>query len=157
MKNIKKLFLFQLKTQIKTIAVWALACFGVMSLYMVFFSTMQEMAQAKFEMLPEEFLQFVGMSELSELGNYVNYFGMIYNLLLIVISVYAVTLGVGIIEKEEKSNTVEYLYSLSYSGGERKILHSGLRRRNSCDYVYCRLSRQAFGGKSSIFKILKSV
>lgn len=113
MKNMKTLFRFQLKTDIRSVAVWSAVLFGLMSLYMFFFSTMQEMAQVKFEMLPQEYMQLMGVDEISQMSNYVTYFGMIFNILIIVISIYAVTTGVRILKKEEQNKTIEYLYSLS--------------------------------------------
>lgn len=113
MKNIKTLFLFQLNTNKKSIAIWSIVLFGIMSMYMAFFSTMQEMAQVKFEMLPKEYLQLMGVEEISQMSNYVTFFGMIFNILVIVISIYAVTLGIHLIQKEEKNKTIEYLYSLA--------------------------------------------
>ena len=113
MSNIRHLFLFQLKMKIKSISIWSLIMFGIMSMYMFFFSTMQEMAQVKFEMLPTEYLQLVGVSDMAQMSNYVNFFGMILNILVIIISIYAITTGFNLILKEEKDKTIEYLYSLS--------------------------------------------
>lgn len=113
MKNFKTLFIFQLKTNIKPILIWSAVLFGIMSMYMFFFSTMQEMAQVKFEMLPKEYLQLMGVEEISQMSNYVTFFGMIFNILIIIISIYAVTLGIQILRKEEKNKTIEYLYSLA--------------------------------------------
>lgn len=112
MKNIKTLFLFQVKHNLKSNLTWATVLFGIMSMYMFFFSTMQEMAQVKFEMLPQEYLQLMGVDDIAEMGNYVTYFGMIFNILSIIMAVYAVSLGVNLLLKEEKNKTIEYLYSL---------------------------------------------
>lgn len=53
---------------------WSAVLFGIMSMYMAFFSTMQEMAQVKFEMLPKEYLQLMGVEDISQMGNYVTFF-----------------------------------------------------------------------------------
>ena len=74
-----------------------------MSMYMAFFSTMQEMAQVKFEMLPKEYLQLMGVEDISQMGNYVTFFGMIFNILIIIMSIYAVTFSMNLILKEEKT------------------------------------------------------
>lgn len=113
MNNFKTLFVFQLKTNIKSISIWSAVLFGIMSMYMFFFSTMQEMAQVKFEMLPKEYLQLMGVEDISQMSNYVTFFGMIFNILIIIISIYAVTLGVQTLRKEEQNKTIEYLYSLA--------------------------------------------
>lgn len=103
MSHIKTLFLFQLQYFVKTIVVWSAVLFGIMSMYMAFFSTMQEMAQVKFEMLPKEYLQLMGVEDISQMGNYVTFFGMIFNILIIIMSIYAVTFSMNLILKEEKT------------------------------------------------------
>lgn len=112
MKKIRTLFFFQLKNNSKSISIWSAVLFGIMSMYMFFFSTMQEMAQVKFEMLPQEYLQLMGVDDMAQMNNYVTYFGMIFNILSIIMAVYAVSLGVNLLLKEEKNKTIEYLYSL---------------------------------------------
>ena len=102
MKNIKTLFLFQVKHNLKSNLTWAIVLFGIMSMHMFFFSTMQEMAQVKFEMLPQEYLQLMGVNDIAEMGSYVPYFGMIFNILSIIMAVYAVSLGMNLLLKEEK-------------------------------------------------------
>ena len=87
---------------------WSAVLFGIMSMYMAFFSTMQEMAQVKFEMLPKEYLQLMGVEDISQMGNYVTFFGMIFNILIIIMSIYAVTFSMNLILKEEKNKTIEY-------------------------------------------------
>lgn len=89
-----------------------------MSMYMAFFSTMQEMAQVKFEMLPKEYLQLMGVEDISQMGNYVTFFGMIFNILIIIMSIYAVTFSMNLILKKEKNKTIEYLYALSVARKE---------------------------------------
>lgn len=115
MKRILKLFIFQLKLHYKVILTWGVVLSAIMCLYMSFFSTMQELAQAKFEMLPTQYLQLLGMESMSELSNYNNFFVIIFNLLIIVISLFGSTFAVGIIRNEEKHNTIEFLYSLPFS------------------------------------------
>ena len=44
---------------------------------------MQEMAQVKFEMLPKEYLQLMGVEDISQMGNYVTFFGMLFNILIL--------------------------------------------------------------------------
>ncbi|MDY4707387.1 MAG: ABC transporter permease subunit [Candidatus Treponema excrementipullorum] len=97
---------------------WSAVLFGIMSMYMAFFSTMQEMAQVKFEMLPKEYLQLMGVEDISQMGNYVTFFGMIFNILIIIMSIYAVIFSMNLILKEEKNKTIEYLYALSVTRKE---------------------------------------
>lgn len=112
MKKTAYLIRFQLKRNKRPAIIWSLVMFGLMAMYMAFFSTMQEVAQVKFEMLPNEYLQLIGAEDLSAMGNYVSFFGMIFNILIIAASVYAITSGISTILKEERSGTIEFLYAL---------------------------------------------
>lgn len=104
--------MFEWKIHRKSILIWATTLFFVMAIYMLCFDTMKELAKAKFENLPDEYLQFVGISDIAQMDNYVTFFGMIFNLINIVISIFAITFGIQIIKKEESTKTIEYLYSL---------------------------------------------
>lgn len=53
-------------------------------------------------MLPKEYLQLMGVEDISQMGNYVTFFGMIFNILIIIMSIYAVTFSMNLILKEEK-------------------------------------------------------
>lgn len=113
--NIIQLTMFQLKTSKKLIISWAIAIFAFMFLYMILFPSVQDMAQVKMDAMPEEIMQFMGMDDFEDMGNYMTYFGVIYNMLLIAISIFGAVLGSGIIAKEEKHKTIEFLYSLEVS------------------------------------------
>lgn len=69
-------------------------------------------------MLPKEYLQLMGVEDISQMGNYVTFFGMIFNILIIIMSIYAVTFSMNLILKEEKKKTIEYLYALSVTRKE---------------------------------------
>ncbi len=113
--NILKLTRFNLKTNKNQILGWGIAIFGIMFLYMILFPSVKDMAQIKMEAMPQELMQFVGVNDFTELNNYVVYFGMIYNLILIAISIFATIFAANIITKEEKNKTIEFLYSLEIS------------------------------------------
>ncbi len=114
-KNIMQLTVFQLKTNRKQIMGWTIAIFGIMFLYMILFPSVQDMAQVKMDAMPEELMQLMGMDDFSDMSNYITYFGMIYNMILIAISIFATVLGAGVIAKEEKNKTIEFLYALEVS------------------------------------------
>lgn len=116
--NISRLTIFQLKTNSKLIFGWCISIFAIMFLYMILFPSVQDMAQIKMDAMPEEVMQFMGMDDFSDMSNYISYFGMIYNFILIAISIFATVLGAGIIAKEEKNKTIEFLYSLEVSRSE---------------------------------------
>lgn len=114
-KNIASLTRFQLRIHRKQIGGWTIAIFGIMFLYMILFPSVQDMAQIKMDAMPEELMQFMGMDDFSDMSNYISYFGMIYNFILIAISIFAVVLGAGILSKDEKQKTIEFLYALEVS------------------------------------------
>ena len=117
-KNICRLSLFEIKISKKTIIGWCIAIFSIVFMYMILFSSMKEMAEIKLQSMPEEMLSFFGMQEFSDMGNYVTYFGMIFNILMIAISIFAATYSANTIYREEKRKTIEFLYSLNVSRGE---------------------------------------
>ncbi len=114
-KNIIKLCSFNLITTRKTIIGWGIAIFAIMTLYMILFPSIQDLAQAKFDAMPAELMQFVGMENMSDMSNYVTYYGMIYNLILVAVSIFSATFSARLITKEEKSKSIEFLNSLAVS------------------------------------------
>ncbi len=114
-KNIFKLCSFNLMTQRKVIIGWSVAIFSIMTLYMILFPSIQDLAQAKFDAMPQELMQFVGMENMSDMSNYTTYFGMIYNLILVAVSIFSATFSAGLITKEEKTKSIEFLNSLAVS------------------------------------------
>lgn len=114
-KNVGRLTTFELKNSMKKLVSWCIAIFAITFLYMILFPSVKDMAQVKMEAMPKELLQFVGMSDLSDMSNFITYFGMIFNLILIAICIFAATFSAGIVLKEEKEKTIEFLYSLTVS------------------------------------------
>ncbi|MFI3237756.1 MAG: ABC transporter permease subunit [Lachnospiraceae bacterium] len=114
-QNIKEICLLDFKVNKKFILGWCISIFSITFLYMILFPSVEDMAQIKMEAMPEELMQFVGMEDFSDMGNFISYYGMIYKLLLVAISIFAVTFGANIIIKEEKNKTIEFLYSQEVS------------------------------------------
>ena len=114
-KNIYELVAFNLKINKKKILTWGTIIFTIMALYMILFSSVQELASAKFEAMPTEILQFVGMENLSSMANYNTYFAIIFNLILVAVSIFIASFSCELIAKEEKSGTIELLNSLKIS------------------------------------------
>ncbi len=85
---------------------------------MILFPYVQDIAAVEIAMMPDEMLQFFGMNELSDMSNYNTYFGMIYTLMLVAISIFSVTFSAGLIYKEEKTKSIEYLNSMPVSRTE---------------------------------------
>ena len=117
-KNVTKLTKFEIKIQKKIILGWTISIFLLMFLYMVLFPSIKEMAQMKMDAMPEELLELFGMGDFSNMDNYITYYGMIYNMILIAVSIFAATFGANLLYKEEKSKSIEFLYSLEVSRSE---------------------------------------
>ncbi len=103
---------FNLSVNKKQIIGWCIALFSFMFLYMILFPSVKDMAQVKLDAMPQELLQFVGISDMADMGNYVIYFGMIYNLILVAMSIFAVIFTSNLLYNEEKTKTIEFMYSL---------------------------------------------
>ena len=118
LKNALRITAFDLKTNRKLIIGWFIAIFATMFLYMILFPSVKDMAQFKMEAMPSGILELFGMEDLTVMGNYVGYFGMVYGIVLIAICFFSVTFSAGILGKEEKTRTIEFLYSLTVSRSE---------------------------------------
>lgn len=113
-----KLAWFSMKLNRKQIIGWCISIFLIMFLYMILFPSVKDMAQVKIDAMPKELLAFAGMDKLSDMSNFITYFGMIFNMILVAISIFAASFGANLIAKEEKSKTIEFLYSLEISRNE---------------------------------------
>jgi len=114
-KNVTKLTKFNIKNNKKQIIGWSIAIFSIMFLYMILFPSMKDIAEAEFNAMPEGLLELFGMDNLTSMNNFISYFGMIYNIILIAISIFAATFSANLLYKEEKTKTIEFLYSLKVS------------------------------------------
>lgn len=109
---------FDLRYNRRQIIGWCAAVFAIMFMYMILFPSMQDIAKVKMEAMPEEFLRFFGMERMSDMSNFIAYFGMVFNLILVAASIFAATFSANLIYKEEKLKTIEFLYSLEVSRSE---------------------------------------
>lgn len=116
--NTFSLVTFNIKNTKKSIIGWSIAIFAIMFLYMILFSSMKDIAQVKIDSLPEGVLKFMGVDSFATMLNYISYYGMIYNIMLIPISIFATTYTSKIISSEETEKSIEYLYSLPVSRNE---------------------------------------
>ncbi|MGC6177694.1 ABC transporter permease subunit [Lacrimispora sp. 38-1] len=113
-----KLSWFGINNNKRQIIGWCISIFSIMFLYMILFPSVKDMAQIKLDAMPKELLQFVGLDDLSDMSNYITYFGMVFNIILIAISIFAASFSAGLISREEKTKTIEFLYSLEVSRSE---------------------------------------
>lgn len=113
-----KLTAFQINIHKKEMSGWCAAIFGISFLYTILFPSVKDMAQMKMDAMPEELLQFIGMNGLSDMGNYISYLATIFGMILICISVFAISFSSHILLDEEKEGSVEFLYSNALSKTE---------------------------------------
>ena len=118
MTKIHHLVGFEMRCNRRSIIGWSIAIFCVMFLYMILFPSVQEIAEVKMNAMPKALLQFVGMEGFDDMGNFVTYFGMIYKLVLVAVSLFAITFSAGLIAKSERNSTIELINSLNVSRGE---------------------------------------
>ena len=113
-----KLTGFDLRNNRRYLLGWTVSIFATMFMYMILFPTMQDMAVIKMDAMPKQILQLFDMDNFSSLDNFINYFGMIFNLILIAMSIFAASFSANLICREEKAKTIEFLYSLEVSRTE---------------------------------------
>lgn len=114
-KAMKALLIMELKNSRKMILGWAIGIFSIMFLYMILFPSVKEMGQMKLDAMPKEMLQLVGMESMDDFRTFPSYFGTIYNMVLVAISIFAGVLCGGLLYKEEKTKSIEFLYSMEVS------------------------------------------
>ncbi len=117
-KNIVRLCKFNIYILRKAIIGWCCVVTALMTLYMILFPYVQDIAGVKMDALPTEILQLVGMDSLSDMANYTTYYGMIFGIILVAVSIFAATFSAGLITKEEKTKSIEFLSSLAVSRQE---------------------------------------
>ncbi len=110
-----RMIIFGLKLNIKLIVGWSIAMMGMMAMYTLLFPYVQDMANVKMEMMPKEMMQLFGLDEWNDMSNFVSYLAMIYNLMLVAMSIFAVVFSSNLLANEEKNKTIEILSSIKIS------------------------------------------
>ena len=113
--NILKLTKFQLNNRKNYILGWAIGVFAMMFLYMILFESMKDLGQVKFDAMPKEILEFMGVESFAIMTNWVSYFGMIFTLFTLVVSFFGATFTGSLIFNEEKTKSIEFLNALPVS------------------------------------------
>lgn len=117
-KKIKVLIQFFFHIRKREICAWCLAVFGITLLYTILFPAVKDMAQMELEAMSKELLELVGMSKFSDMGNYIIYFGTIYGMILIAITVFAISSAAKGLLDEERKKSIEFLYGTPISRNE---------------------------------------
>lgn len=114
-RNILKLVKFQLNNRKNYILGWSIGVFAMMFLYMILFESMKDLGQVKFEAMPKEVLEFMGVDSLAVMTDWINYYGMIFSLFTLVVSFFAATFAGSLLYNEEKTKSIEFLNALPVS------------------------------------------
>lgn len=117
-RNIKTLFINELKIKQKSIIIFLLAITGITNLYMLLYPSVKEIFIDKLEAMPSELLELFGISGAMPFTNYNMYFGSIAGILALVSAIYLLIFAVNIFMKEEEDKTIEYTYANSVSRSE---------------------------------------
>jgi ABC-2 type transport system permease protein len=114
-KKAISIYTTEFKMKLKNTLIWSVAMFSIIMMYMVLFPSVKDMAMDKLAAMPAELLAAFGMSSLEDFSNFNTYFVSIYQIILIVLSGYAVVVSANIIHDEEATGSIEFLYSCNVS------------------------------------------
>lgn len=105
------IYLFELKRSARALFWWTLILSGMMAVYIGFFPDMKDLAQAKFDALPEGLLKVFGFEAGMNFTEFHHYFAMIVAYMFMALAAYAAILGVSALSREESEGTIEFLYA----------------------------------------------
>lgn len=112
------LFRYEMRTNGRSWLIWALALGALVLLMMsIYPSFLQDSAhvEAMMESFPEAFSKAFGLDKLSIVDVLGFYAVEVYFMIILFGSLYAATLGAGILAKEEDEKTIEFLLALPHS------------------------------------------
>ena len=108
------IYLFELRQNIVSIAIWALSIAGFILFYMMFFPMFADDASLidmMIENFPPEFLAAFGMNSELPMNTVIGYFSLTYSFTYIIIAIHASMQGFGILSKEERELTADFLFT----------------------------------------------
>lgn len=114
-KRLWTLGMLEIRNNRKVIFGWAIGVFLILFLYMILFPSVKEMGQMKLDAMPKEMLKLMGMESMDDLSTFSSYFGTIYNIVLVAICIFSGVFCGGLLHKEEKTKSIEFLYSMEVS------------------------------------------
>lgn len=108
-RNVLLIAKLELINRRKTILVWSLLLGIIMFVYMILFQSFKDALVAEMELMPPEILDMFGMSNEVDYTDYNNYYGMVSQMVLIVLCAFAVYIGSCTLGDEQSNKTIEYL------------------------------------------------
>ncbi|MDD9149705.1 MULTISPECIES: ABC transporter permease subunit [unclassified Sporolactobacillus] len=107
------LFRLECKTHVKTLLIWIIVV-GLLTLGLVsLFPSMKDMGlqQIDLKSMPKEMLKAFNISDMSALASIEGYFGYEFQYVMIATGIFAATLGLNALAREESEGTISYLYA----------------------------------------------
>ncbi|MCK8060722.1 MULTISPECIES: ABC transporter permease subunit [unclassified Fusibacter] len=101
----------ELKANLRGIIIWMIVCGGVMTMSLSMFPSFAKQGDYLAEVLasfPEEMLAAINASSI-DFTNVLDYFGYIYQYVLLAVGIMSMMLGVSVLSKEEGEKTIEFL------------------------------------------------
>lgn len=134
------IFRMEFLRKIKNTLIWSAATTAMMFLYLILYSSMEELILEKLEAMPAEILSIMGVSGGEGVINFMSYFGMIFAIFTLVFSIYAIISGSNLLYEEEKSGTIEFLNAQEVSRseiyvGKLLVLFANLLIVILCSYI----------------------
>lgn len=105
------IYLQELKANMKSIIIWSVSIILLIAMGMVEFSSMEESGESitkMIEAMPKSLQALYGDGAF-DLNTAIGYYSVLFLYLVLMATIHAVMLGSGIISKEERDNTVEFL------------------------------------------------
>ena len=112
MNNILTLIKYNIRITRKTIIGWITIISSITFMYMILFPYIKDLATIKLNAMPKELLQLFKMDDFVSLGNYNDYYATMFNIILIIASVFGCIYIGSIFNNEEKNKSIEFIYSL---------------------------------------------
>lgn len=109
-------FIFEIKRQLKPLLAWSTIVALLLVLFMAFFpsmasSGMAQLVKAKINAIPPGMREVVGISQMTDFSDLLQYFAYVAQYILMAACIYAGILGASALVKEETEGTIEFLYA----------------------------------------------
>jgi len=109
--GIRNIFQMDFKRKLKNTLIWTFIMILIGLVYYGVYPSMKDLVTDKLNSMPPEILNFVSSSGELDMSDFNYYFAMIFSIIQIPLYIYAASSGSALLHDEEKSGSIEYLYS----------------------------------------------
>jgi len=113
--GIRNIFKMDFKRKLKSTLIWTFVMILIGLVYYGVYPSMKDLVTDKLNSMPPEILNFVSSSGELDMSDFNYYFAMIFSIIQIPLFIYASSSGSSLLHDEEKSGSIEYLYSQDVS------------------------------------------